>query len=303
MITKIRKDKSKFFSQDPKTKRYSALSTLKSHALVPGRPRTYTEFLKEIGINFTERELRSKRITKTDLAKFRASVEGIKDSLSRIGPPIVVNKERVDTSIRYLSEKTFNIAKQLRELSEVKAKLNKTVFESTHFNINNEKTQSYLGSNIVSNLHDVLMKAKNLKDFRDTQFSYLESDVFSESSLLIKSLFDVNNKQVKIADKEYVLTSVFIDGLVNNKTGKKTEASKFSKKQRFVMEMNLNDEGIYATLVPGDASIEHFIRLHAAKQAFVTQEMYDNKSHLEIFKNYLLDEAKHQNIKLSAGFM
>jgi hypothetical protein len=90
-----------------------------------------------------------------------------------------------------------------------------------------------------------------------------------------------------------MLHPVFIDGTINEETGKKKESSKLTYKQRFLQEINLNTNGVYLNLVPGDASIEHAVKMHFdmfgdKPSSFVTESDYNSDNFLDIFKNYFI---------------
>ena len=63
-----------------------------------------------------------------------------------------------------LSKKTLSIQGRLTELAFLKIKSSNPEIESTYFNISNERTQSYIGVNPLSDLQDFISSVKDLSD-------------------------------------------------------------------------------------------------------------------------------------------
>jgi hypothetical protein len=100
---------------------------------------------------------------------------------------------------------------------------------------------------------------------------------------------DPKGKRRKNTDE--LLKTAYVDGTVNEESGKKKESSKLNLKERIIQEMNLNLDGYYMHLVPGDASIEWMSKLGNA----ITDDMLAGDNYEEvyrIFKEYFMSEVE-----------
>ena len=307
----MREDSTKYFYYDNKTKKYNPTPFVQAIRFNSGQLDQYLAFLQGVGISFTKgstnrpltgNELKES-LTPDQLRLFRKAVEGIQESFSKL--------EDVST----ITSKTLNIDKRLTQLGTIKAILENPDFESTYFNINGERTQSFVGTNAISSIHDVLSQITNIQQLGDSTkgysaYNYLLTDVFTKnSSVMLEKIFDLSEDGDggRISGTENLMKPVFIDGTVDEQTGKKKESSKLSAKQRFIQEINLNAGGIYLNLVPGDASIEHAIKMHDDMfgrdgNPFVTEDAFKNNKHLEIFAKYFMAEVElaRDNRKIAA---
>jgi hypothetical protein len=282
----IRADKTKYLHYDKRLKKYNPTSFLKAIKFNSGQLGQYVAFLQGMGINFKLADLENKNKVSSDQLKlFRKAVEGIHKSLSEL------------ENVSSLTSKTLNIDKRLTQLGTVKAMLDNPDFESTYFNINGERTQSFIGTNAISAIHDVLSKLTNIRQLTDTAkgysaYKYLLTDKFSKGSVMLSRMFDLSEDGDggRIFGTEDLMKPVFIDGTVDEQNGNKKESSKLSAKQRLIQEINLNSGGIYLNLVPGDASIEHAIKMHNDDDAFISDETFNKGKHLEIFRDYFISE-------------
>lgn len=290
-----RTDNNDYLSYNKKTQKYNPKSITKNITFNSGQLDQYLAFLQGMGVNFTiggsKKPLTGEEIktmlTPDQLRMFRKAVEGIQKSLAGL--------EDVTT----LSAKTLNIDKRLTQLGTIKAILENPDFESTYFNINGERTQSFIGTNAISSIHDVLSKLTNIRQLADatkgfSAYKYLLTDVFTkDSSVMLAKMFDLaeDGDGGRIAGTEDLMKPVFVDGTINEQTGNKKESSKLSTKQRFLQGINLNLGGIYENLVPGDASIEHAIKMHNEDDPFVIEEAFKSGKHLEIFGKYFIAEV------------
>ena len=295
MINKIsesvRGDQSKYFYYNKKTQKYNPAPFLSAIKFNSGQLGQYVAFLQGMGIEFKLSDIENKnKLNYSQLKLFREAVEGIHRSFTEL------------EDIASITPKTLNIDKRLTQLGTVKAILENPDFESTYYNINGERTQSFIGINAVSTLHDVLSQLNNIKQLATAKYNsygYLLTDVFTkDSSVMLERMFDLaeDGDGGRISGTEDLMKPVFIDGTVNEQTGNKKESSKLSAKQRFIQGINLNIGGIYENLVPGDASIEHAIKMHNAMfgedpDSFITEETFKNGKHLEIFKKYFMAEV------------
>ena len=300
IITTIKGDDSRYFRYVPSTGKYYAKENLK--ALELGKDlKQYVDFLKEIGIDFNERDLPESQLT-----QFKEATQFIKSELSKIGDKVIVKDEmnndvEEDTAISVINTKSMNIDGDLFRLALVKAVIDNTEFQSTYFNINGERTQSYIGRNVISALHNAVSQVKNIEELANNpkykQYSYLtgDNDVFAQGSQLLKKLFDIvgpDSTGKRNKGTEGLLRPILVDGIVDEQTGKKKESSKLTYRQRVIQSINLNLAGIYENLVPGDAALEHAIKMHNAKDPFVKEENLFNKNYLEIFEEYFVAEVE-----------
>jgi hypothetical protein len=290
-----RTDNNDYLFYNKKTNKYNPRTITKNITFNSGQLDQYLAFLQGMGVTFTVGASKKpltgielkQSLTSEQLRVFRKAVEGIQKSLAGL--------EDVST----LNAKTLNIDKRLTQLGTVKAILENPDFESTYFNINGERTQSFIGTNAISSIHDVLSKLTNIRQLADTTkgfsaYKYLLTDVFTkDSSVMLERMFDLaeDGDGGRIAGTEDLMKPVFVDGTVNEQTGNKKESSKLSAKQRFLQSINLNLGGIYENLVPGDASIDHAIKMHNEDDPFVTEEAFKNGKHLEIFAKYFISEV------------
>lgn len=307
IIDKI-KNGTSYFKYESKTGKYSATTKVKNIKFDRANLGQYVEFLKELDIDFNVNDLK-KKLTDNQRDIFRKAVEGMQISLSTLGPvydksgkPVMVDDKQVDNSITTISTKTLDIDGALMKLSTIKAILESPGLESTYFNINGERTQTFIGTNAISNFYDNLTKAKNISDLATTAYSFLLTDKFTmrrneqgkliSSSVLLNRMFNLGpagngNRREGTVN---LMHPVFVDGTIDEEKGKKKESSKLTHRQRMIQEIILNLDGVYSNLVPGDASLEHAVRMHYADSPFVNEDEYMNEEFLEIFKEYLISE-------------
>jgi predicted NAD-dependent protein-ADP-ribosyltransferase YbiA (DUF1768 family) len=263
-----------YISYDGVTKTYSSTKAA-NYTLNPQDLRTYIGFLQGIGIEFKIEDLR--KLKADQRAMFVEAVEGLRDSFMRY------------KGIAEFNKRTLNIDGRLLELGMVKSVLTNPDFESTYFNLNGEPTQTYIGSNPFSNLFDVITRSNKRDELSNTVYKYLNSDVFTkDSSVVLKAIYNkIGNRRTEGKD---LLSVGIADGLVNELLGKKKDASKITQKERNVLELNLNLQGWYMNLVPGDASIEWMIKIgnHITKN--MMQDGYGDV--FEVFKNYFIAEVE-----------
>lgn len=226
-------------------------------------------FLDNLGIKgLTRKDI--DRLGEKDRASFDTAVAGIYESINS-GKKIISNLGR-----------TLEIDGRLSTISEIKAKIDNPEFGSTYYNINGEKTQTFIGPNAASQLFDALSQIDNLEELRDTRYSYILTDDFARNSVLIKAMF--NSKGARKNKQDNYLKPGIADGMNNGITNKKKPSSKLTYKERIILEMNLNNEGYYLNLVPGDASLEWMEYMGNHVKASDPEEV------LNIFKGYFMDE-------------
>ncbi len=293
IISKIREGKNKYIVYGLDTKTFNSPDSLKRVELNPSELSTYTKFLNEIGIDFDVKD--AKKLRGNSKTLFVEAVNGIRNSMIRM-------KE-----IKSLTKKTLDMDKRLTQLGTVQAAIKSPDFESTYFNLNGERVQTYLGTNALSNLHDVISTLKNFSELAGTKYSYLLTDVFTStvkdgapvpggSSMVLKRMFNIDGGTGnRIAGTESILQTAYVDGTVNEENGKSKESSKLNYRERFLQEINLNLNGYYLDLVPGDSSLEHAVKLHEPEDPFISEETVKAtglQKAVEIFADYFISEVE-----------
>jgi hypothetical protein len=285
-IRDILKNKNPYFEYDTDKKVYvGKRGALSGYQATPeGR----VKFLQTLGIEFDVNDVKLS-LSPKDLKQFNTAVDGIADS---------INKAEQIATVGY---KLLKISGRLRELAEIQAKLDNPEFSSTYFNVNGERTQTFIGTNAASDLYDVLIDIDNLSELAGTQYEYLTTDTFAKNSVILGKMFDLQTGK-KIEGAEKFLKTAYADGLINQQTGKKKESSKLSYRDRLIQEINLNINGYYLNLVPGDASLEWMMYMgNAISEKSLTSGLTDT---LNIFKGYLIDEinlAKDETRTVAKG--
>ena len=281
MITSIKSGTS-YLKYNEKEKLYQPQAGLSKIQLDPTRLDTYTQFLKTLGVEFDVKSIR--KMSDNQVNTFRDATQGILQSL--------IEAKDVAT----LNSKTLSIDGQLLKLGAIKAILEKPEFESTYFNLNGERAQTFIGTNAVSDLYDVLSKLGSINELKTNelyaQYKYLTTDKFAKGSNLLNRMFNMDDpKGKRRKNSEELLKTAYVDGTVNEESGKKKESSKLNLKERIIQEMNLNLDGYYMNLVPGDASIEWMANLGNV----ITEDMLAGNNYDEvyrIFKGYFMSEVE-----------
>jgi len=237
-------------------------------------PTQMIKFLSTLGIPFSRSEY--DQLEDSNKAQFRETVSGIKQS-------ILTSPE-----ISIFSKKTLSINKRLLELGVLQSAASNPEFSSTYFNLSGERVQSYIGINAVSELHDMLSSINKLSELAGTQFEYLLTDSFAEGSNLLKRMFAEDGEKKQGANK--FLKGGYVGGIINEQKNRETSSGRLTSRQRLIQELNLNREGQYINLVPGDASIEHMLYMGNAVTATSVARGMDDIA--EIFKGYFLSELK-----------
>jgi hypothetical protein len=228
-------------------------------------------FMKELGIEF---DLDKLSII-PEKTKFAEAVNGIRTSIA--GAKSIVS----------VGGRSLSIDGRLRELAEIKAKMDNPEFSSTYYNVNGELTQTFIGTNAASDLYDMLSQIKNLSELENTQYSYLLTDSFAKNSVFLYKMFDRESGD-RIGDTENLMKTGYADGIVDQKKGKQIESSRLNQKQRLVQELNLNIAGYYLNLIPGDASIGWM--QYTGNTIDKSDILTSYKPVYDIFRGYLEDE-------------
>ena len=276
IIHKIKKG-TKYFNYDSKTGIYTPSETLKKLSL-SGDADNFINFLNTLGIDFKSYK---KYLTGNTLDSFKTIVQGIKKSMSEIKETKIINSKKLD------------IHSRLMDLANLQAMFDHPELESTYYNLAGDKVQTYMNPNVHSRFYKMMSNLLNINELRTNSklnnFKYLVTDSFSKGSEMLKRIF-VKDSGDKVDSEDDLLHPNLVNGMVNNDTGKNTPISKVSRRQRTIIEMNLNLNGRYLILVPGDAALESAITLHNSKSPFITAEQIYLKQHFDIFVRYLSDE-------------
>lgn len=237
------------------------------------------DFLKTLKIDFEVDKLNSNVLSTDEKKKFTAAVRGLRDSI----------KGKEGKKVATITGKTLGMTKRLRQLGEIKAKLDNPEFNSTYFNVKGERTQTFIGTNAASDLHDVLSQINNIKELKGTNYEYLTTDAFAKNSVILSLMFNPKTGEKKGNIQDFLKTS-YADGTVNSSNGKKKQSSKLSYKDRIIQEFNMNLDGYYANLVPGDASLEWMLKMGNAIDENTLIDNGYQRIH-NIFKGYFIDEV------------
>lgn len=230
-------------------------------------------FLKSIGINFTEKELINLPVDKK--TTFKDAVTGIRDSIK--------SADKIAT----IGGKVLDIEGRLLQLGLIRAAIANPEFDSTFFNVKGERTQSFMGTNAISDFFDAISQIENLNDLQGTQYEYLLTDEFVQGSVILGKMFNMKTGERK--DSPIFMKAGYADGTVNLANGKRIQSSKLNYKQRLVQEINMNLNGYYTNLVPGDASLEHTVFMGNAISEQSLLSGFGNV--FKIFKGYLESEV------------
>ena len=232
-------------------------------------------FLKSIGIEFKKEEIVKLPGDKQDT--FKAAVNGILSSIEKAKSVATVTGKVLDLEGRFMG------------LATIRAAINNPEFDSTFFNVQGERMQSFIGTNAASDLFDALSQLSNKRELAGTPYAYLLTDEFSQFSVIIDKMFDSETGD-RIAGSEQLMKTGYVDGTINQENGKKKESSKLTYKERLIQEINLNLKGWYYSLVPGDASIEWMTKMgnHISADRLLSGFGDVHK----IFKGYFLSELE-----------
>jgi hypothetical protein len=236
------------------------------------------KFLNTLGINFSTKEYNL--LSSTDKEKLAEEARGILKFI-RDGKEIVsVNKRSLDISGR------------LMEIARLKAKISTQDFASTFFGVDRERKQSYIGTNPITDLQDFIYSVFRF-DFEtvgNTVYRYLFTDPFSKNSVVLSRMFTSSGIRKRGNDVDDLLRVGYVDGLIDELKSKAKSSDRLNYPERLIQELNLNLAGKYLNLVPGDASIEWFVKMgnHVSLQEIGKGV----DSYLGIFLNYLEAEIE-----------
>jgi len=235
-----------------------------------------TKFLNNLGVEFDIQDVQ--KLSVENKAKFKKAALGIKTS--------VVNGKDIVS----FSNKALDIDGQLFTLGYIQASINHPEFDSTFFNVNNERTQSFIGTNPASNFYDFIsqLKTYDRKAIANSPYAYLLTDSFSQGSSILDRMFTPNDERKETEDARKLMRVVYIGGTDDANNGKHRQSSKLNQKQRLVQEVNMNLAGYYMNLVPGDASMEWAMYM-GNPISFKNLANSEIVLH-QVFRNYLISE-------------
>lgn len=234
-------------------------------------------FLKRIGIEFDIKDIEKRPQYKT---QFMEAVGGMFDSFKSV------------KKLATISGRSLELRGRLRELAQIEAMIKNPEFDSTHYNINGELTQTFIGRNAHSDLFDMLSQVKNLDELEGTRYEYLmnNADNFSQNSVKVTEMFNRKTGNVTVGRNPMLLKNGYLDGIFNSAKGKRIQASKMDYRDRLVAQINLALKGYYFNLVPGDGGMEHMSNMgnsiDLTKSISAQLEMTK-----PIFKGYFIDEV------------
>ena len=242
-------------------------------------PEEMITFLGNIGIEFPM-EVYSKLKT-VQKNKFANAIGGLIVSLKAKNDILSVTSEVLD------------IGGPLSLISELYVKVTNPNIDSTYFNVENRRTNSFAENNAPSLFENLFNEANTLDELLEARPEL--KDTFSASSQVLKKgrlFFDEDGNRIRSIK---VLT---IQGtkLLDENDGIST--SRLSEGERFTQEFNQNLNGNYYVLIPADGSTEWMmnlgnnVRFSAFENGTAWGKVYS------IFKGYLKDEI---NLALTAA--
>jgi hypothetical protein len=179
--------------------------------------------------------------------------------------------------------------KRLLQVGLLKAATINPDLETTYFNVAGERSQTYMNGNVHSRFYKIVSQLKNKADLEGTQYSYLLHDAFSQGSVIMKKLFsDKGSPITQSVDSEPLLTVGHVGGTINESKGRSKSSSKLTYKERLVQELNLNLEGWYLNLVPGDSSTEWMT--YMGNHITQKQLLRGMEPVFSIFRDYFISE-------------
>jgi len=271
IVTSI-KNGNKYFTENSNGT-FSSTALLENLTLTDQQ--SYLDFLSELGIDFKS----FNTLNQNQKDVFFVAVNGLKTSLKEM------------KKIQVLNNKTLGSNKSLLRIGLTKATIENPSFKSTYYTMNNESSQANIGPNSLSNLHDFITESETFGELANTPYSYLSTDVFSQDSNVINNIYHpVTGK--KRENSESLLKPVIIDGTINDQEDKKVQSSYLNLKERIQQQVNLNLDGVYYPLVPGDSSLEHATKLHHSETPFVSTKDVQKRRDLDKIKNYFFSEYK-----------
>jgi hypothetical protein len=280
VVSSVKND-TKYFEYSGLRKGYAPKVDANGKALIGSFPTATIEdqvkFLKKLGIPFDLKQV--EQLDADDKDRFTEATLGIKKSFTKL--------EVVST----LSGRTLSINGRLLELATIQAKINNPEFDSVFYNVNGDATQTFIGVNALSNLHNQLSKINNINELANTPYAYLLTDSFAQNSVILAKMFDLAGNGDRITGTQNIMDPSWADGTINSINGKKKQSNRLTYQERLVQELNMNLAGYYYNLVPGDASLEHMVYMPNTISVDSLEKGYDVEGGVNnIFKGYFISE-------------
>ena len=274
------KNETRYFEYSGLRKGYAPKVDANGKAVISDIPtgtiQEQVKFLKKIGIPFNLAEV--EQLDDDDKNRFSDAALGIKKSFTDL------------KVVSTLNGRTLSINGRLLDLATIQAKIENPEFDSVFYNVNGDATQTFIGVNALSNLHNYLSKIKNINELANTPYSYLLTDSFSQNSVMLNKMFDIAGNGDRIQGSENLMEPSWADGTIDSTTGKKKQSSKLTYQERLVQELNMNLAGFYYNLVPGDASLEHMVNMGNSISKEDVVKGYEDGGINEVFKGYFISE-------------
>lgn len=232
-------------------------------------PQEMLTFLGKLGVD----------ISMADYSKIK-NKKGFADAVSGIKTGINDSKE-----LMTFKGKNLGIRPQLIDLSRLYTIATSPAEDSTYFNVEGRRQQSFTDSNAPSLIESVFNTVDTLDELKEAMPQL--NDVFSGNSQILKKggkFFDAEGN--RIAD----LKVMYVQGVKDINTNKGQTISTLSIGDRMVTEMNQNLDGNYYVLVPADGSTEWMMNLgnQITFKEFSAGIGFDKFNN--IFVDYLKDE-------------
>lgn len=261
------KNKKKFLGSSQKALNVNAQS-----------PDEIIKFLNTLGVEFSSKEFN--QLSLADREELAVEARGILKFIREGREIVSVNKKSLDISGR------------LMNIARLKAKITNQDFTSTFFGVDREKKQSYIGTNPITDLQDFIYSLFrfNFESVGNTVYRYLFTDPFSNNSVVLSRMFNQSGIRKQGKDVDDLLRVGYVDGFNDEKRSKSKTSDRENYPERLVQELNLNLDGKYLNLIPGDASIEWFVKLgnHISLQEIGKGV----NSFIGIYLNYLASEIE-----------
>ena len=273
-ISAMSKSEKGFFTYNKKTGKYTP-KKVELAKVVLNSPTAISNFLKKLGVSFSDVELRKVyRAGKKE--KIQNVALKIRDSLSTI------------ESVTTFSKDSLDINRRLQELAILQTIASNPDYDSTYYNVNGERVQTFFGGNAANDLFTTLRDAKNIKDFAGTPFEYLLTDVFSQGSNMLNRMFSKDGKRK--ANTENLFKPGLAGGIVYDSNKSNKSSSSLTSRERYIQELNLNLDGRFMNLVPGDASLEHTLDMGKPVSPSQLSSSGLERVISNIFKPYFISE-------------
>ena len=234
-----------------------------------GTPQEMITFLGKLGIDMSIADYNKIK----DKKGFANAVSGIKTGIND-------SKE-----LMTFKGKNLGIRTQLTEIARLYTIATSPAEDSTYFNVEGKRQQSFTDSNAPSLIESVFNTVDTLDELKEAMPQL--NDVFSSNSEILKKggrFFDEEGNRIND------LKVMYIQGVKDINTNKGKTISSLSIGQRMVTEMNQNLDGNYYVLVPADGSTEWMMNLgnQITYKEFASGIGFDKLN--DIFVGYLKDE-------------